>query len=83
MFIRSVIGDMTLDMGPGEMICMAAGSCPGIVVAVKVALGVGERVGSGVSVGKPLESKTNAVSVADMFPASTVDAITVGRYSGG
>jgi len=42
-----VIGETTLDMDPGAKIWIAAGSCPGIVVCVNVARGVGLRVGNG------------------------------------
>jgi len=83
MFIFRRIGDTTLDIGPGDRISIAAGSCPGIVVAVEVALGVGERVGSAVSVGKPVGSTVIKACVAAAFAASAVSAMTVGRYSGG
>ena len=46
--MRSVMGEITLDMGPGAKIWIAAGSCPGMVVCVKVGAGVGLSVGSGV-----------------------------------
>jgi hypothetical protein len=54
-----------------------------MVVAVKVALGVGESVGSGTSVGGLLGSTVIAAWVAVAFAASAVSAITVGKYSGG
>lgn len=83
MCIRKVIGEMTLDMGPGEKICIAAGSCPGMVVCVKVALGKGVRVGAGVSEGGSTGVNAMAVSVNEILAASAVNAMTVGRYSGG
>jgi hypothetical protein len=81
--IRKVIGEITLDMGPGEKIWIAAGSCPGMVVAVKVALGKGVRVGAGVSEGESWGVRAKAVSVSEMRADSAVSAMTVGRYSGG
>ena len=81
--MRSVIGEITLDMGPGAKIRIAAGSCPGMVVAVKVGPGVGLRVGSGVSVENCCGVRAFAVSVPEMFAESAVKALTVGRYSGG
>ena len=83
MFMRSVIGEVTLDMGPGAKIWIAAGSCPGIVVWVNVAWGVGLRVGRGVSEGNTGGVSARATSVPIIFAASAVRAITVGRYSGG
>ena len=83
MFMRSVIGEITLDMGPGNWICIAAGSCPGIVVAVNVGRGVGESVGRGVLVGSLVGVNAIDVPVPEMPAASTVKAMTVGRYSGG
>jgi hypothetical protein len=83
MFIFSVIGETTFDIGPGDWISIAASLCPGIVVAVNVALGLGVRVGAGVSEGASLGVKATAVSVMDVFAAPAVNAITVGRYSGG
>jgi hypothetical protein len=44
---------------------------------------VGERVGSGVSDGSRAGIEAAAVSVSEILAASTVRAITVGRYSGG
>ena len=41
--MRSVIGETTLDIGPGAKIRIAAGSCPGMVVGVKVGPGVGAQ----------------------------------------
>jgi hypothetical protein len=81
--MRNVIGEITLDMGPGEKICIAAGSCPGMVVGVKVAFGRGVRVGAAVSDGTSMGAKAIAVSVSEMLAASAVNAMTVGRYSGG
>jgi hypothetical protein len=83
MFIRKVIGEITLDMGPGAEIWIAAGSCPGMVVLVNVGCGVGLRVGLGVLVGGKLGVRASATSVPSAFAASAVWAITVGRYSGG
>jgi len=83
MFMWSVMGETTLDMGPGDWICITAGSCPGMVVAVDVGRGVGVRVGRGVLVGVTVGVSAIAVSVPEMFAASAVSAITVGRYSGG
>src|SRR5688572_19953706 len=83
MFMRSVIGEITLDMGPGAKIWIAAGSCPGIVVWVNVAWGVGLRVGRGVWEGSTGGVSASATSVPILFAASAVSAITVGRYSGG
>ena len=82
-FMRSVIGEITFDMGPGAWICIAACSCPGIVVAVNVGRGVGERVGRGVLVAELTGVKATAICVPEMPAASTVSAITVGKYSGG
>jgi len=70
-------------MGPGAAISIAAGSCPGIVVIVKVGRGVGDNVGRGVRVGGEVGVRAITVCVPERFPASTVSAITVGRYSGG
>ena len=81
--MRSVIGEITLDMGPGAKIRIAAGSCPGMVVGVKVGPAVGLSVGSGVSVGDRCGVRAIAVSVPEMFAESAVRAMTVGRYSGG
>lgn len=81
--MRSVIGEATLDIGPGAKIRIAADLCPGIVVCVKVGSGVGLSVGSGVSVGDCCGVRTMAVSVPEMFTESAVSAMTVGRYSGG
>ncbi len=83
MCIRKVIGEITFDIGPGEEIRIAAGSCPGIVVAVNVAFGRGVRVGAGVFVGGRTGVKAKAVSVSEIPAASAVSAMTVGRYSGG
>jgi len=83
MCILNVIGETTLDIGPGAEIWIAAGSCPGMVVCVKVARGVGLSVGLGVFVGWRTGVRAKAVSVAEMLAASAVHAITVGRYSGG
>lgn len=74
---------MTFDIGPGEKIWIAAGSCPGMVVAVNVARGVGLKVGVGVSDGERTGLRAMAVSVAELLAASAVKAMTVGRYSGG
>ena len=82
-FILSVIGEMTLDIGPGEVIWIAAGLCPGIVVAVKVGCVVGVRVGNGVFVGGIIGIDAIAVSVDETIAESAVSAITVGKYSGG
>jgi hypothetical protein len=49
--MRRLIGEITLDIGPGEMKCIAARLCPGMDVGVKVGNDVGVRVGLGVSVG--------------------------------
>jgi len=81
--MRSVIGEITLDIGPGAKIRIAAGSCPGMVVGVKVGPGMGLSVGSGVSVRDCWGVRAIAVSVPEMFAESAVRAITVGRYSGG
>jgi hypothetical protein len=78
-----VIGEITLDIGPGAKIRIAADLCPGIVVCVKVGLGVGLRVGSGVFVGDCCGVRASAVSVSEMFAESAVSAMIVGRYSGG
>ena len=72
-----------MDMGPGAKIWIAAGSCPGIVVCVKVGRGVGLNVGLGVLVGGKSGVRASATSVPKTFAASAVSAITVGRYSGG
>jgi hypothetical protein len=82
-FMRRLIGEITLDIGPGDWICMAAGSCPGIVVAVRVGRGVGVNVGKRVCVGRVVGVRAIAVCVPEMLAASAVCAITVGRYSGG
>ena len=81
--MRSVIGEITLDIGPGAKIRIAAGLCPGMVVCVNVGRGVGLSVGSGVLVEGCCEVGTTAVSVSEMFTESAVSAMTVGRYSGG
>ena len=81
--MRSVIGEITLDIGPGAKSRIAAGLCPGIVVCVKVGRGVGLLVGSGVSVGDCCGVPAIAVSVPEMFAESAVSAMIVGRYSGG
>jgi hypothetical protein len=81
--ILKVIGEITLDMGPGEKTWIAAGSCPGIVVCVNVARGKGVRVGAGVFEGVNTGVKAKAVSVSEILAASAVNAMTVGRYSGG
>jgi hypothetical protein len=81
--MRRVMGETTFDIGPGAEISIAAGTCPGIVVCVKVGRGVGLSVGLGVSLGETLGVKAIAVSVAEVFTDSAVSAITVGRYSGG
>src|SRR5918993_3957043 len=83
MCMRRVMGETTLDIGPGAKIWIAAGSCPGIVVCVNVARGVGLRVGLGVLEGGMSGVKARATSVPSAFAASAVIAITVGRYSGG
>jgi hypothetical protein len=62
MCIRNVIGEATLDIGPGAKIWIVARSCPGMVVAVRVACGVGVRVGAGVSLGVTIGVKARAVS---------------------
>ena len=54
--MRSVIGETTLDIGPGAKIWIVAGSCPGMVVCVNVVWGVGLRVGPGVWVEERLAS---------------------------
>jgi hypothetical protein len=77
------MGEITFDMGPGEKIWIAAGSCPGMVVGVKVAFGNGVRVGAGVVVGGSTGVKAKAVSVSEILAASAVRAMTVGTYSGG
>ena len=82
--MRSVIGEITLDIGPGAKIRIAAGSCPGMVVGVKVGPGMGLSVGSGVSVRDCWGVRAIvAVSVPEMFAESAVRAMNVGRYSGG
>ncbi len=84
MCIRKVIGEATFYMGPGAKIWIAAGLCPGMVVAVSVARGVGVCVGVGVSLGGDrVGVKARAVAEAEMLSASAVIAMTVGRYSGG
>jgi len=83
MFIFSIIGETTFDMGPGDWISIAASLCPGIVVAVNVDFGLGVRVGSGVWLGPTKGVKATRVCVIDVLAESTVNAITVGRYSGG
>jgi hypothetical protein len=40
MFILSAIGDTTFDIGPGDLIWIAAKLCPGMLVGVKVTAGV-------------------------------------------
>ena len=81
--MRSVMGEITFDIGPGAKIRIAAGLCPGIVVGVKVDPGVGLSVGSGVSVGYCCGVRAIAVSVPEILTESDVRAMTVGRYSGG
>src|SRR5688572_16679211 len=54
-----------------------------MVVCVKVGIGVGLNVGSGVSVGACVGVKAITVSVPEIFADSAVNAMTVGRYSGG
>ena len=81
--MRSVIGEITLDIGPGAKIWIAADSCHGIVVCVKVGPGVGLSVGSGVSVGDGCGVRAIAVPVSERLAESAVSAMAVGRYSGG
>jgi hypothetical protein len=54
-----------------------------MVVGVKVAFGRGVRVGAGVSEGDSTGVNAKAVSVSEMLADSAVNAMTVGRYSGG
>ena len=54
-----------------------------MVVSVNVGIGVGLSVGLGVRVGGSVGVNAITVSVAERFAASAVNAITVGRYSGG
>jgi hypothetical protein len=82
-FILRLIGETTLDIGPGDWIWIAAGSWPGMVVAVDVGLGLGVSVGTGISVGKSVGRMVIAAWVAAAFAAYAVSAITVGKYSGG
>lgn len=77
------MGEVTFDIGPGAKIWIAAGSWPGMVVSVRVGIGVGLNVGSGVSVGGCVGVKAITVSVAETFAAPAVNAMIVGRYSGG
>jgi len=70
-------------MGPGAEISIAAGSCKGMVVCVKVGWGLEVSVGLGVRVGAALGVSTRATSVPILFAEFAVSAITVGRYSGG
>ena len=77
------MGETTLDIGPGADISMAAGSCPGMVVLVNVGRGLGVNVGLGVLVGEALGVSARATSVPKTLAESAVNAITVGRYSGG
>ena len=77
------MGEITLDMGPGASIWIAAGSCPGMVVCVNVGRGRAVRVGLGVFVSGKLGVSARAVAVPDVFSASEVNATTVGKYSGG
>src|SRR5688500_10310333 len=81
--MRRVAGEITLDIGPGAQIRIAAGTCQGMAVSVKVGAGEGVRVGSGVFVSVGCGVRATAVSVPDLFAASAVSAMTVGRYSGG
>ena len=67
--MRRLIGEITFDMGPGAWICMAAGLCPGIVVAVNVGRGVGERVGGGVWVTVLTGVRATAICVPEMSAA--------------
>lgn len=54
-----------------------------MVVAVNVGLGLGVLVGLGIFVGNSVGVNALLVCVPEMLAASTVNAITVGRYSGG
>jgi hypothetical protein len=83
MFIFNVIGETTFDMGPGAWISIAESLWLGMVVAVNVGLGLGVFVGSGISVGISVGVNATLVCVPEMLAASTVSAITVGRYPGG
>jgi len=78
-----VIGETTFEIGPGAKIWIAAGSCPGMVVFVDVGWGVGLRVARGVLEGRTVGVSAKATWVPKTFAASAVNAITVGRYSGG
>ena len=81
--MRSVIGEITLDIGPGAKIRIAADSCHGMFVCVNVGPGVGLSVGSGVLVARCGGVRAIAVSVPELFAESAVSAMIVGRYSGG
>ena len=67
----------------------APSACSGMDVAEPVGKGVGVSegmdvsVGSGVSVDLKTGVKASAVEVMDTFTALAVNAITVGKYSGG
>ena len=81
--MRSAIGEITLDIGPGAKIRIAADSCQGMFVCVNVGAGVGLSVGEGVSVGDGGGVRAKAVPVPERFADSAVKAMAVGRYSGG
>jgi hypothetical protein len=83
MSIFNVIGETTLDIGPGDVMRIAACLCPGIDVGVNVGAGVNVEVGLGMFVAVISASDANAVSVAARFADSAVCAMTVGRNSGG
>jgi len=77
------MGDMTFDIGPGATKRIAPKRCQGMGVAVDVGRGVKVKVGRGVSDGNSVGMDAMAVSVPEAFTALAVNAITVGRYSGG
>ena len=54
-----------------------------MVVAVNVGRGLGVFVGRGISVGVSVGVNAILVCVPEILAASTVRAMTVGRYSGG
>ena len=82
-FMRRLIGEITLDMGPGAWISMAAGLCQGTSVTVGLGGVVGVNVGKRVRVGTLVGVRAIEVCVPAMLAASAVCAITVGKYSGG
>jgi hypothetical protein len=78
-----MIGETTLDIGPGAKIWIAAGLCQGMFVCVKVGAGEGVSVGSGVSVGDGCGVRAMAVPVPERLAEFAVSAMAVDTYSGG